>query len=105
MYQLKTYTLRTREALERYATVHWPRHVTSMPPYGAAVHGFWTVHEPGEHRLVALLSFAEGVDPEAFLAAYAAGPELAADMEGFDVDDIVGVDDVLLEPAAGSPLA
>lgn len=105
MYQLKTYTLRSREALERYAAVHWPRHVASMPTYGATVHGFWTEQEAGEHRLLALLSFADGVDADAFLAAYVASPELAADMEGFDVDDIVSVEDVVLEPVAGSPLA
>jgi hypothetical protein len=27
------------------------------------------------------------------------------DMEGFDVSDILGVEDVLLDPVAGSPLA
>lgn len=104
MYQLKTYTLRTRTALERYAAVHWPRHVTSMPAYGATVHGFWIDQRADEHRLLALLSFDAGIDPDAFLAAYVASPELAADMEGFDVDDIVSVEEVLLGPVVGSPL-
>ena len=104
MYQLKTYTLRTTEALERYATAHWPRHVVSMPAYGATVVGFWTERRDDAHRLVGLLSFDEGVDPDAFLAAYVASPELAADMEGFDIGDILGVEDLLLEPVPGSPL-
>lgn len=104
MYQLKTYTLRTSEALQRYATIHWPRHLASMPLFGVTVHGFWTDHETGAHRLTALLSFREGVDPAEFLNAYVASPELAADMEGFDADDIVGVEDLLLDPVAGSPL-
>lgn len=105
MYQLKTYTLRTSEALQQYATVHWPRHIVSMPQFGASVHGFWTDHEAGAHRLIALLCFREGVDPDEFLAAYAVSPELAADMEGFDISDIVRVEDLLLDPVAGSPLA
>jgi hypothetical protein len=105
VYQLKTYTLRTTEALHRYATVHWPRHIVSMRKFGVTVHGFWTDDQAGTHRLIALLSFRADVDPAAFLAAYVAGPELAADMEGFDVDDILGVEDLLLDPVAGSPLA
>ncbi len=104
-YQLRTYTLRSAEALERYATVHWPRHVTSMPAFGVTVHGFWTDPQPGAHRLVALLGFRDGVDPGEFTAAYVASPELAADMQGFDVGDIVDVQELQLDPVAGSPLA
>lgn len=105
MYQLKIYTLRTAEALQQYATVHWPRHITSMSKFGVTVQGFWTDDQSGAHRLIALLSFREGVDPAEFITAYVASPELAADMEGFDVSDILGVEDVLLDPVAGSPLA
>jgi hypothetical protein len=105
MYQIKTYTLRTAEALQQYATVHWPRHIASMPLFGVTVHGFWTDHEAGAHRLIALLSFRDGIDPAEFLTKYVASPELAADMEGFDVSDIVDVEDLLLDPVAGSPLA
>ncbi|NYF18209.1 hypothetical protein HDC37_003065 [Microbacterium sp. AK009] len=104
MYQIKTYTLRTSEALQKYATVQWPRHVSSMPPFGATVHGFWTDEQPDAHRLIALLSFRDGVDPDEFLASYIASPELAADMDGFDAADIIDVHDILLEPVAGSPL-
>jgi len=32
--------------------------------------------------LIALLSFREGVDPDEFLSAYVASPELAADIQG-----------------------
>jgi hypothetical protein len=104
MYQIRTYTLRTAEALQRYATVHWPRHLTSMPAFGVTVHGFWTEHRAGAHRLIALLSFREGTDPAAFATAYLGSPELAADMRGFDVSDIVDVEELLLDPVAGSPL-
>lgn len=104
MYQIKVYTLRTAEALQKYATTHWPRHITSMPLFGVTVRGFWTDHQAGAHRLIALLSFREGVDPAEFLAAYAASPELAADMRGFDISDILDVEEMLLDPVARSPL-
>jgi hypothetical protein len=29
VYQLRIYTLRTAEALQDYATVHWPRHIVT----------------------------------------------------------------------------
>ena len=51
--------------------------------------------------MIALLSFREGTGP----AAYLPSPELAADMAGFDVGDIVGVEELLLDPVAGSPPA
>lgn len=105
MYQLKTYTLSSHEALITYATVHWPRHIASMPKFGATVEGFWTEEASGNHRLIALLSFKEGVTPDAFFDAYVASPELAADMESFDVDAILHVEDLLLNPVAGSPLS
>lgn len=105
MYQMKIYTLRTAEALQQYATVHWPRHLSSMPSFGVTVHGFWTDHQAGAHRLIALLSFGEETDPAAFTAAYLPSRELAADMQGFDVNDIITVEDLLLDPVAGSPLA
>lgn len=44
-------------------------------------------------------------DPAEFLTAYVASPDLATDMQGFDVSDILDVEDVLLDPVAGSPLA
>jgi hypothetical protein len=105
MYQIRIYTLRTTEALQQYATVHWPRHLTSMPSFGVTVRGFWTDHQAGAHRLIALLFFREGADPAEFATAYLASPELAADMQGFDVNDIVDVEELLLDPVAGSPLA
>jgi hypothetical protein len=45
MYQLRTYTLQTTDALERYATVHWPRHISSLRAFGVTTHGIWTQHE------------------------------------------------------------
>lgn len=105
MDQIRIYTLRTTEALEKYATVHWPRHIASMREFGVTVRGLWIDHEADAHRLIALLSFRKGIDPAEFTTAYVASPEFAADMQGFDLDDITGAEELLLDPVAGSPLA
>ena len=76
-----------------------------MPAFGATVRGFWTARADGASCLIALLSFAEGVDPAEFTAAYVASREFASDMKGFDLSDIVGAEEQLLEPVEGSPLA
>jgi hypothetical protein len=39
MYQLQIYTLRTAEALDDYATVHWPRHIPSLRAFDVTTHG------------------------------------------------------------------
>lgn len=105
MYQLRTYTLRTADALEHYATVHWPRHIPSLRAFGVTTHGIWTQLNPDAHRLVALISYLDGADPAVVASAYMASPEFAADMEGFDVANIASVEELLLTPAAASPLS
>jgi hypothetical protein len=45
MYQLRIYTLRTAEALQDYATTHWPRHIPSLRAFGVTTHGNWTDHD------------------------------------------------------------
>jgi hypothetical protein len=105
MYQLRIYTLRTADALEHYATVHWPRHIPSLRAFGVTTHGIWTQPNADAHRLAALVSYPDGADPAVVTSAYMASPEFAADMGGFDVADIVGVEELLLDPAAASPLS
>jgi hypothetical protein len=105
MYQFRTYTLRTAEALEDYATAHWPRHIDSLRAFGVTTHGIWTDHDTDAHRLVALISYRDGADPAAVTSAYMASPGFKADMEGFDVSNITNVEERLLDPTAASPLA
>ncbi|MFD9700706.1 NIPSNAP family protein [Lentzea sp. NPDC059081] len=105
MYQLRTYTLRSAEALHEYATVHWTRHVPSLRAFGVTTHGIWTDHDTGRYRLVALIAYPDGADPAELTAAFMASPEFAADMRGFDVGDIVDVQEVLLDATAASPLS
>lgn len=101
MHQLRIYTLRTAHALQDYATVHWPRHIVSLRAFGVSTHGIWTEHQADEHRLVALISYPGGSDPAEVAAAYMGSPEFTTDMEGFDVSDIIGVEEILLDPAEG----
>jgi hypothetical protein len=104
MFQLRTYRLRSPEALQRYATVHWARHVTSFPAFGVTTHGVWTEQSGSANRLVALIHYPPGVDPEQLTREVMTSPEFAADMAGFDADDIVDVQSVLLEPTSFSPI-
>ena len=104
MLQLRIYTLRSADALQRYTTVHWARHVATFTTFGVATHGVWTERRDGLHRLVALISYPPGTDPNDVTQMIMASPEFAADMAGFDRDDIVEVQSLLLDPAPYSPL-
>ena len=104
MFQLRIYTLRSAQALERYATVHWARHVPSLATFGVTTHGIWAQHGDDDHRLVALISYPDGADPAALARDFMASPEFASDMEGFDPEDIVAVDAMLVEPTSSSPI-
>jgi len=104
MFQLRIYTLRSTEALERYATIHWARHVPSLATFGVTTHGIWTQRGEDDHRLVALISYPDGVDHDALTRDFMASSEFAADMDGFDPEDIVAVDSMPLDPTPSSPL-
>ncbi|WP_042703518.1 NIPSNAP family protein [Azospirillum sp. B506] len=104
MFQLRTYTLATAEAAERYLSVHWPRHLDSLPAFGITVHGVWRVVDPDmPPRVVALVSFAPGSDIAAVNAAYMQSDAFRADMDGFDISAIRGVEAQLLNTMPGLP--
>ena len=104
MFQLRIYTLCSAEALDRYSKVHWARHIGSLEAFGVATHGVWTERDGSAQRLVALVSFAAGVDPTAVTDAFMASSEFKADMEGFDPRVVVAVDTILLDATGSSPL-
>jgi hypothetical protein len=104
MFQLRIYTLRSPEALQRYATVHWARHLTTFTSFGITTHGVWTEQGDSGYRLVALIGYPSGTDPDRLTRHIMASPEFAADMAGFDVTDIVDVQSLLLGPTTFSPL-
>ena len=104
MFQLRIYTLRSPEALRQYATVHWARHLTTFPTFGVTTHGVWTEREGGTNRLVALIRYPAGADPDELTRRCMASPEFAADMAGFDPAEIVDVQTVPLDAASFSPI-
>ena len=99
MFQLRIYTLRSPEALQQYANVHWARHLATFTTFGVTTHGVWSERSGGANRLVALIR-----DPEQLTRHVMASPEFAADMAGFNVDEIVDVQSVQLDPTSFSPI-
>lgn len=96
-FQLRIYTLATRQAAETYARVHWNRHVPSLERFGIRTHAVY--QETGtarQTRVCALVSY-DGENFAAQNARYMASPEFRADMEGFDPRNIVNVQEVYLE--------
>jgi hypothetical protein len=84
--------------------VHWARHLATFTTFGVTTHGVWTERSGGANRLVALIRYPPAVDPEQLTRRLMASPEFAADMAGFDVDEIVDVQSVLLDPTSFSPI-
>ena len=105
MLQLRTYTLRSADALQRYATIHWARHLSTFTTFGVTTHGVWTEQGHGAHRLVALIGYPPGADPDVVTEQIMTSPEFAADMAGFDLEDIADVQSLLLDPTPYSPFA
>ena len=104
MFQLRIYTLRSAEALDRYAAIHWARHIGSLDLFGVETHGIWTSRDGGQNRLFALVSYQDGADPARVETEYLASSAFAADMAGFDPHDIVDVTSFLLDSTASSPI-
>jgi hypothetical protein len=104
MFQLRIYTLGSPDALQRYATVHWARHVATFQTFGITTHGVWTERSGDANRLVALIHYPSDSDPEQLTRHVMASPEFAADMAGFDVNEIVDVQSVSLDPTPFSPI-
>jgi hypothetical protein len=104
MFQLRIYTLRSPEVLQQYASVHWARHLATFETFGVTTHGVWTERSGGANRLVALIRYPPGGNAEQVTRHIMTSPEFAADMAGFDVDEIVDVQSVLLDPTSFSPI-
>ena len=104
MFQLRMYNLRSPDALQRYATVHWARHLATFKTFGITTHGVWTQRSGGAHRLVALIRYPQDADPEQLTREYMTSSDFAADMAGFDPNEIVDVQSLLLDPTPFSPI-
>ncbi|CAM2745495.1 NIPSNAP domain-containing protein [Mycobacterium intermedium] len=104
MFQLRIYTLRSSEALQRYATVHWARHLATFEEFGVTTHGVWTERGAGANRLVTMIGYPPGAEPERVARDVMNSPQFAADMAGFDVGEIIDVQTIFLEPTSFTPI-
>lgn len=104
MFQLRTYTLRSPQALRQYAQVHWARHLATFAAFGVTTIGVWTEHGDDGARLIALITYPPDADPDEITRHVMGSPEFAADMVGFDVSHILEVHTTLLDPTTFSPL-
>jgi hypothetical protein len=104
MFQLRIYALRSPAALQQYATIHWDRHLATFTTFGVTTHGVWTERSGDANRLVALISYPPAADPQELTQQIMTSPQFAADMAGFDTDEIIDVQSVLLDPTSFSPI-
>jgi len=91
-FELRVYTLRTKEALDFYMEEVYPRHLSSFALFGIEAHGFWTAKEDVEPRLFVLASYAAGDDPGEVARRYMQSTEFASDIRNFNLSDIKGVE-------------
>ncbi|MDR3514448.1 MAG: NIPSNAP family protein [Azospirillaceae bacterium] len=103
-YEMRVYSLRTKEALDFYISTVYPRHLDNFGLFGVQAHGLWTRKDDVANRILVLVSYAEGDDPGEVARRYIQSPEAAHDARGFDVADILSVESTILIPSAGSPL-
>jgi hypothetical protein len=104
-YEMRVYALRTKEALDFYASTVYPRHLDNFGTFGVEARGLWTQKDDPAHRVFVLVPYAEDDDPVEVAQRYIRSPEAANDARGFDIADILSVDSTILVPSASSPLS
>jgi hypothetical protein len=71
---------------------------------GITTHGVWTEHGDDPHRLIALIEYPPGGDPEHLTQTVMTSAQFAADMAGFTAEDLLDVQTTLLDPTSFSPI-
>lgn len=103
-FELRVYTLRTKEALDFYTGTVFPRHLHNFSLFGVEAHGVWIAKDDVAPRALVLVSYSEGDDPGEVAQRYIQSSEATDDIRDFDVADIVSVESTVLVPSASSPL-
>lgn len=94
MYQLRIYTLASKEAAEIYSTFHWKKHVESLKKYGIVTHHVFTdATDSDKPRVYALVSY-DGKDMDSQDKKYMESVEFKEDMKGFDFRNILKVESI-----------
>ncbi|WP_158822516.1 NIPSNAP family protein [Granulicella sp. S156] len=95
-YQLLTYHLRTPKAAKAYGQI-LADHMEGLRFYGIETHGVYA--SPSQHNaLIALVSYSSEVTPEITVTEYLDGAKLWAQRAGFDLNQIIRADVMLLNP-------
>jgi hypothetical protein len=102
--ELHTYTLASDDALRRYTTHFWPRHIQSLRKHGITVHGVWIDGGADTRRVIALVSYPPGSDPARIAEIYRSSCDFAEDHADFDGDLITSAQTARIEPIPSSPL-
>ena len=102
--ELHTYTLGSADALRRYTTHFWPRHIQSLRKHGITVHGVWIDAGADGHRVIALIGYPPGSDPAQLAEIYRGSSDFAEDHADFDVSLVTSAQTTTLEPIQSSPL-
>ena len=102
-FELRIYTLPSKDALDFYKDEVYPRHLKSFPLFGIEAHGFWTPLSEVGHKLYALVSYPNNQDPSEVVLKYMNSKEFADDIRDFDPKTIVSVETTLLRPTDSSP--
>ena len=102
--ELHTYTLASADALRRYTTHFWPRHIQSLGKHGVTIHGVWIDTSADRYQVVALVGYPPGSDPTRLAEAYRASSDFAEDHVDFDLSHITSQHTSTLEPIPSSPL-
>ncbi|WP_392871894.1 NIPSNAP family protein [Streptomyces sp. LN499] len=98
--------MRSPEALVAYESI-WSKHIPGLAEHRVTTHGVWTVpatRGSEARQLYALVSYRDVDDVQERMEAYLSSREFRADMEGFDISQIVNLAESVLTPATDSPL-
>lgn len=93
MNYLRIYTLKNKEAADKYFKIHWKRHLESLPKYGITV--LKVFHDDNTH-IYAVISY-NGQDPQTATKEYMNSSEFKNDMSGFDLNNISKVTESPIE--------
>lgn len=101
MEQLRIYTLATSEAANQYFTKHWTAHIKSLKKFGITTKNVLLEKNTTDvTRIFAIVSYEPNADLDEVTKAYMASPEFKSDMEGFDFNNFIKVEELPVEESS-----
>lgn len=94
IYQLRTYTLKSKEAAQDYLNI-WESHIVSLAKFNIKTHAVY-LDQATEQQVIALVSYEDGSDPIAVTKQYMGSSEFHSDMKGFNFSNFLNVEEKLL---------